>query len=128
MHELIESRLEARIKELENALQNNQNDFNSLESQCITSLDSAYSDEESSSTPESPHRLWRNALDTLDGVKGGTSKVTGKDPETHYAVFNPKPIENFPYFRENRMMCQRAEIMGSLLGEDKRSRSFFRMD
>ncbi|KAL3511047.1 hypothetical protein ACH5RR_030448 [Cinchona calisaya] len=55
LHEVIESRLEARIKELETALQNNQNKFHFLETQCITSLGSACRNGESLSTPESPH-------------------------------------------------------------------------
>ncbi|CDP00439.1 unnamed protein product [Coffea canephora] len=129
LHKLRESRLEARIKELENALQNIQNEFHSLEPQCITSLDSAYSDGESLSTPESPHQLCRNATDTLDEVNGRTSKVTGKDPEANYAVLIPNPpTKNFPHLREHQTTSQRAETMGSYLGGDKRSSSSFQMD
>ncbi|CAI9096459.1 OLC1v1032615C1 [Oldenlandia corymbosa var. corymbosa] len=53
LHELIESQLEARIKELETALQNNQHRFHSPESQRDTSISvDEYNNTESPATPE----------------------------------------------------------------------------
>lgn len=109
LHKVIESRLEARIKELETALQNTQNKFHSLESQCITSLGSAYSDE-----------------DTVDEVKGVTDKMTGKDPETNYAAYGGKIINpDVPPFEtklDDILNCRTYGFLTALdTTEDKRS-------
>lgn len=64
LHELIESQLEARIKELETALQINQNKFLSLESLCNdSSLGLKYDNGESPTILESHVQLSVNAID-----------------------------------------------------------------
>ncbi|XP_059648752.1 uncharacterized protein LOC132294787 [Cornus florida] len=109
LHEVIESRLEARIKELETALENSQKKVHSLESQrMISQGDLVCSEVRSSSTPESPtitdeegndinwpmgSNLSGEDLDAYNEAYDGMIRMTDTNNDTPDAISNANNIE-----------------------------------
>ncbi|CAL5399305.1 unnamed protein product [Camellia sinensis] len=103
LHELIESRLEARIKELEAALQNSQKRVNSLEWQHIASQRGlAYGELGSSSTPESP-TLVNEVNEMYNEAYGEIIRVTDTDQDTPEVVCNNNRVERDMSWSDRRL-------------------------
>ncbi|KAA8532898.1 hypothetical protein F0562_032985 [Nyssa sinensis] len=139
LHEVIESRLEERIKELETALENSQKRVHSLESQRLISQKSlAYNEVESSSTPESPTfidegididrplviNLSGEALDAYNEAYEEMIRMTETDQDTPDAICNSNHIENEMLF-ENRNNGDNVSISESDVTEERWLRSLF---
>ncbi|KAI8021288.1 hypothetical protein LOK49_LG03G00601 [Camellia lanceoleosa] len=103
LHELIESRLEARIKELEAALQNSQKRVNSLEWQHIASQRGlAYGELGSSSTPESL-TLVNEVNDKYNEAYGEIIRVTDTDQDTPEVVCDNNRVERDMSWSDRRL-------------------------
>ncbi|XP_009779140.1 protein POLAR-like 1 [Nicotiana sylvestris] len=96
LHEVIESRLEAQIKELETALYNSQIRAYSLEAQHILSqMDYASSESESSAYPQSPYCYHEANEDTIRTMHGSetTFEIDIRSPPLDIALIDRPNME-----------------------------------